>query len=226
MAKRERIKATFTAAEIREVKRAMKRLHQFAATSTAVRNTILQVVKHIDEFETMVTRGHSGTLAVTSGDQEGPRVPGPDRARAPESTQDRQTVRKKESLSRPPEPSDAVTAIADAIREAEWYGATLPKAETPETYAAKLLTRYKDMTPEDVHDASLWLLNNPGKRKKYLGGFLTNWMRNAGKFIGPPARRPPTHKPYTIKAAPVDPGDDIAGPDLFKHAEIDERKDR
>jgi hypothetical protein len=110
----------------------------------------------------------------------------PDPAPAPEQQQDRQTDRKEKSLSK----SDSVAAVVKAVESAEWYGATLPRAETTLTYIAKLMRSYPEMEPQHVYDASMWLLNNPGKRKKYLGGFLTHWMKKSREIASERPSRP------------------------------------
>lgn len=120
-------------------------------------------------------------------------------------------------------------AVVEAIEECEWAKMRFPLGTTPLAYIKKLMRRYPKMTPAHVYDAALWVTNNPPKvaNRKYLGGFLTNWMKNDGKFASAPhqRRRTPTHQPYTIKASDVGTAD-IKGPDLFKHAETDDRRKR
>jgi hypothetical protein len=94
----------------------------------------------------------------------------PGHARARVDSPERQTDR-KESF----EPAE----VAAAVQACNWFGLRLPKGETPLSYIADLMRAYPEMTPGQVYDAAMWLKNNPNKRKgrKYLGGFLTHWVR-------------------------------------------------
>jgi hypothetical protein len=98
--------------------------------------------------------------------------------------------------------------VVEAVESAEWYGAKLPKAETTESYISKLMRSYPEMAPQHVYDASMWLLNNPSKRKKYLGGFLTHWMRKSREMASErpskPARRPEAQVDFLKGTADID----------------------
>ena len=186
--------------EMAKFERLLKALYPYLKPSTAAKTLMLYLADNIDATKELVTTGNQRSPMVSNGDQREPMVPCPGPARAPEQQQDRQTDIK--SIKNGPE--TRLAEVAQAIRESDWYGATLPKSETPETYATKLLRTWADTSAQHVHEASMWLLNNPGKRKKYLGGFLTNWMRNAGKFAASP-----THKQsLSSTSAQLGMGDD------------------
>lgn len=109
---------------------------------------------------------------------------------------------------------------------------------SPKTYQGDIATLLrKGFTESDFCTVIDWLARENEKGgdwgwfvpatifKPTLFGKKLDNARNGVSFVGGPKRKPPTQKPYTIKASPA-PKTDVAPGDLFKHAEIDERKSR
>jgi len=87
-----------------------------------------------------------------------------------------------------------IDAVANAIESSDWRSMRLPKGKTARQYAAILVDTYPDCaTPETIREAALWVLNNPKKAasKKYLGGFLTNWLKHERQGPSFPPPDPP-----------------------------------
>jgi hypothetical protein len=98
----------------------------------------------------------------------------PDPARAPVHD-DRQT-------DRPSEDTSPEQQIAELLHSLPWYGAKLPKDDTPEQRATTLLAANPKVDiAAELHRASEWLHDHPQRRKKQLGSFLASWMSRAGK---------------------------------------------
>jgi hypothetical protein len=184
----ERVKLTFASkAERKRVLKACKKFIPYGPDSTVMKNTLVYLADNIDSFAPSVTRGASEALAVPPSACQSPEVPCPDPAgaRAPST---RQTDSKKDP-SVDSRKSDHAAEIGAVIRECDWRQLKLPRSDTPESYAAQLLLTYPDVcTPGLIREAAMWVRNNPKKlaNRKYLGGFLTNWCKNARK--GPPVR--------------------------------------
>jgi hypothetical protein len=191
-----RVKLTFASeAERKRVLRACKKFIPYGPEATVMRDTLRYLADNIDSFAPSVTRGAFESPAVPSSHPESPAVTCPDPAPAREQLL-RQTDRQKKDLFDDPGESDQAAKVATEIRAHDWRQLKLPKGDTPESYARQLVLTYPDVcTVEMIREAALWVRNNPKKlaNRKYLGGFLTNWARNARK--GPPARKSTSRRP-------------------------------
>lgn len=137
---------------------------------------------------------HGTTLGSSGAENQ----PGLGHAGARESIQDRQTVKKREELRSTLAESnetgelfrehelnsraEQVAEVAEVIASSDWRNMKLPKRDTPESYAKLLVeTHPEHATAQAVRDCALWVHNNPKKaaNKKYLGGFLANWVKRS-----------------------------------------------
>lgn len=176
---RKRVKLTFDDDEMRMVDSLCSSWSKWLPPATSLRQIILTIADNPSLIENLGTQGPRVA-------PEGPNVtqpgPGPDHAPARVDSPEKQTDIEEDS---------SVLEVVAAVEQCNWFGLRFPQDETPLSYITDLMRAYPSMTPRHVYKAAMWLKNNPNRRKgrKYLGGFLTNWMKNDGKFNGKPSQQ-------------------------------------
>lgn len=167
--------------EYRLVARECKRIYPYLPVTTALRAMCLAMLSDAKQCLAMLSGAKQCLAPLGVGDARAHSV-------ISEETDKQTVVRKQNSPEGEPEDRiDQAAEVAAAIRECDWHKMRLPNDSTPEAYAEKLVSTYPDVcTADTIREAALWVENNRKKRanKKYLGGFLTNWCRNARKDTG------------------------------------------
>ncbi len=200
-----RIKLTLQDGEWRPIKGLLKRRFPFLPYATAAKLILMQLAENKEPIDPTVTCGAFESPEVPSSHPESPEVPCPTHARA-RVHDDRQTDIQKEDTS-------TEQRVSDLLKALPWYGATLPKDDTPEQRAATLIaSNPKVDIPAELARASEWLHDNPRKRKKRLGSFLASWMARATSNAQRPlfptqSRNRRDHQDYSKRTPEDDPND-------------------